>query len=124
MQLFAIDSDSGYRSFLASSSKFNFSSYLLQLNCTMYLIPSQTVQDWPTSLHSPACLIQLEDSLQIYLSHNAFRAGIHSLRPNHEMQSQIKTIKSEKSYWRRAPQSNLELSAILNQTWELQKSHN
>ena len=90
----------------------------------MYLIPSQRVQNWPTSSHSLACLIQLEDSLQIYPSHNAFRAGIHSLRPNHEMQNQIKTVKSEKNYRRRAPHSNLELSAILNQKWELQKSHN
>ena len=90
----------------------------------MYLIPSQRVQDWRTSSHSLACLMQLEDSLQIYPSHNAFRAVIHSLRPNHEMQSQIKTVKSEKSYRRRAPHSNLELSAILNQKWELQKSHN
>ena len=67
--------------------------------------------------HSLACLIQHEDSLQIYLSHNAFRAGIHSLRPNHGMQSQIKAVKAEKSYQRRAPHSNLELSAILNQKW-------
>ena len=90
----------------------------------MYLIPSQRVQDWPTSSYSLACLIQQEDSLHIYLSHHAFRAGKQSLRPNHEVQSQTKTVKSEKSYRRRVPHSNLELSAILNQKWELQKSHN
>ena len=63
-----------------SSSKFNFSSYLLQLNCTMYLIPSQTVQDWPTSSHLPACLIHLEDSLQIYLSRIALSIGSSFLK--------------------------------------------
>ena len=31
------------------------------------------------------------------------------------MNRQIKTVKAEKSYQRRAPHSNLELSAILNQ---------
>ena len=53
----------------------------------------------------------LKDRSQINLSHDAFRAGIHSLRPNHEMQSHIKTVKAEKSY--RAPHSNLQLSAII-----------
>ena len=36
------------------------------------------------------------------------------------MQSQIKTLKAEKSYRRQAPHSNLELYAILNQEWEPQ----
>ena len=60
-------------------------------------------------------LIQLKDSLQIYLSYNSFRAGIHSLRPNHEMQSQVKAVKAEKSYLKRAARSNLELPAIFIQ---------
>ena len=99
------------------------SSRLLAVSATVklyYVLNPISKSDWPTAvhLHSLACLIQLKDSSQIYLYHNAFRAGIHSLRSNHEMQSQIKGIKAEKSCRTRAPYSNLELSAILNQKGE------
>ena len=76
LQCYINPSSSGILSVRATVQQF----YVLDPICKSDLAYSCTC----TFTHLPV-LIQLEDSSQIYLSRDAFRDGIHSLRSNHEI---------------------------------------